>query len=91
MAVAAAGEQLQLVADGILADDIAGGVPLVLDLAVDAGDGDVLVLDPHADLGLHGQVAIQVDAQAAGHGAGLGRIAFHVRVTQRTITARFRV
>src|SRR5690606_21312142 len=91
VAVAAASEQLQLVADRVLADDITGGVPLMLDLAIDAGDGDVLILDPYPDFRLDGEVAVQVDAQAPADGAGLGCVAFHMRVTQRSITARLRI
>jgi len=63
----------------------------MLDLAIDAGDGDVLILDPDPDFRLDGEVAVQVDAQAAADGAGLGRVAFHMRVTQRSITARLRI
>src|SRR5690606_4268651 len=68
VAVTAASEQFQLVADRVLADHVTGGVPLMLDRAVDAGDGDAVVLDAHGRLGFDGQVTVQAHAPAAGHG-----------------------
>src|SRR5690606_27362794 len=91
VAVAAARKQLQLVADRVFADDITGSVPLVLDLAIDAGDGDVLILDPDPDFRLDGEVEVKSDAQATADRAGLGGVAYHVRVAKRAIAARLRI
>lgn len=91
MAVAAASEQLQLVADRVFADDVTGGVPLMLDLAVDAADGDVLVLHADTDFGFQREIAVQVDAKAAADGAGLGGVALHMSIAQRAIATRFRI
>ncbi|MNT40167.1 hypothetical protein D3C72_1764640 [compost metagenome] len=62
----------------------------MLDRAVDAGDGEVVVLDAHGGLGFDGQVTVQVHAQAAGHGAGRGGVAFQMRVAQRAVTTGVR-
>uniref|UniRef100_A0A0N4ZZV7 Carbamoyl-phosphate synthase (glutamine-hydrolyzing) n=1 Tax=Parastrongyloides trichosuri TaxID=131310 RepID=A0A0N4ZZV7_PARTI len=91
VAVTAAGEQLQLVVHGVLADHVTSGVPLMLDRAIDAGDGDVVVLDPDRGLGLDGQIAVQVDAQAAGHSAGRGAVAFNMGVAQRAAAPKDRL
>ncbi|MNE93321.1 hypothetical protein D3C80_1911590 [compost metagenome] len=62
----------------------------MLDRAIDAGDGEVVVLDADRGLGLDGQVAVQVDAQTAGHSAGRGRVTLKMRVAQRTIATGVR-
>ncbi|MNT30584.1 hypothetical protein D3C72_1663870 [compost metagenome] len=90
MAVTAASEQFQLVADRVLADHVTGGVPLVLDRAVHAGDGEVVILDADRGLGLDGQIAVKIHTQAAGHSAGRGGIAFKVGIAQRTVSTSVR-
>ena len=60
----------------------------VLDLAVDAGHVDVVVLDAHRGFGLQRDEAVQVHAQSARHRARAGVV--KMSVSKVAVSPRFR-
>ena len=78
--VAGAAEQLEVLVDRQFGDAIGGGVPVMLELAVNSGEGDVIVLDADRSLALDPEIAGEIIAYATGDGTEVAAVGIELGI-----------